>query len=53
MEAEAKGLVAEAARMKKEAERMYPNAAASHTDSPEPMHIKPKRGRPRATRATV
>lgn len=43
MEAEGKGLLAEAARMKKDAERMSPNVVASPTVTPAD---KPKRGRP-------
>lgn len=43
MEAEGKGLLAEAARMKKDAERLQPNVVAAPADSPAD---KPKRGRP-------
>jgi hypothetical protein len=43
MEAEGKGLLAEAARMKKDAERMSPNVVASTTVT---TADKPKRGRP-------
>lgn len=59
MEAEAKGLVAEAARMKKEAERMDPSVVAP---APIPTNVpfttaetaKPKRGRPsNASKATA
>jgi hypothetical protein len=35
MEAEAKGMVAEAARMKKEAEKLFPNVSSSKTSSKE------------------
>jgi hypothetical protein len=42
MEAEAKGLIAEAARMKKEAERMDPTVTASKIPTEQPA----KRGRP-------
>jgi len=43
MEAEGKGLLAEAARMKKDAERLQPNVVASATVT---TADKPKRGRP-------
>jgi hypothetical protein len=43
MEAEGKGLLAEAARMKKDAERMSPNVVAAETVT---TADKPKRGRP-------
>lgn len=44
MEAEAKGLIAEAARMKKEAEKMHPGVVA--TAAPKPTATTAKRGRP-------
>lgn len=45
MEAEAKGLIAEAARMKKEAERMHPGVVAK-APATQPTVAAPKRGRP-------
>lgn len=48
MEAEAKGLVAEAARMKKEAEKMYPGVMVGETAEPAPLATTPTRGRPKA-----
>lgn len=44
MEAEAKGLIAEAARMKKEAEKMHPGVVAGA--NPQPTVTAAKRGRP-------
>jgi hypothetical protein len=48
METEARGLINEAARMKKDAERMYPNAKAVDTPVPTSSDSAPKktRGRP-------
>lgn len=45
MEAEAKGLLSEAARMKKEAEKMHPGVVAS-ASAPQSTVTAPKRGRP-------
>jgi hypothetical protein len=45
MEAEGKGLLAEAARMKKDAERLVPNVNVSESNIP-PVAPPPKRGRP-------
>lgn len=45
MEADAKGLLAEAARMKKEAEKMHPGVIAKPAASPTTLNT-PKRGRP-------
>jgi len=46
MEIEAQGLIAEAARMKKDAERMVPNVNLSNATVPSAPPPKPKRGRP-------
>ncbi len=57
MEVEAKGLIAEAARMKKEAQRMYPSVNLEGFSEPEPVSTtaaKPtKRGRPKAKAVTA
>ena len=48
METEAKGLVAEAARLKKEAEKMFPSVRASEPTAPEVKETTTKsRGRPK------
>lgn len=53
MEAEAKGLLAEAARMKKDAERMNPGVVPTESNLA-PIAPPPKRGRPpKASTATV
>lgn len=54
MESEAKGLIAEAARMKKDAERMFPgvNVSGAVADSPEPIATK-ARGRKKTVTADV
>jgi hypothetical protein len=52
MESEGKGLLSEAARMKKEAERMYPNVVAKETAVPESAVTK-KRTSGRQTKAQV
>lgn len=49
MEAEAQGLIAEAARMKKDAERMYPAVGANSVTVPASMETAKKRGRPSKT----
>lgn len=49
MEVEAKGMIAEAARMKKEAEKMFPNVTVSATASATPA----KRGRPAKDKTAV
>jgi hypothetical protein len=49
METEAKGLVAEAARLKKEAEKMFPNVRASDAVVPETPAPAKSRGRPKKT----
>lgn len=46
MESEARGLIAEAARMKKEAETMFPGVVATNSVSTTPVDITKKRGRP-------
>ena len=46
MEQEAQGLIAEAARMKKEAERMYPTVSAATATNSAPPEVKRGRGRP-------
>jgi hypothetical protein len=49
MEAEAKGLVAEAARMKKEAEKMFPGVLAGEPKESAPVTTAaPTRGRPKS-----
>ena len=53
MELEAQGLIAEAARMKKDAERLHPSVSANHTplaQTAEP--VKRGRGRPSKASAT-
>ena len=46
MESEARGLIAEAARMKKEAERLHPSVIASDLPPVEALPVKRGRGRP-------
>lgn len=54
MEQEAQGLIAEAARMKKEAERMFPGVNIGDAKAaPEPAPTAPKRGRPAKSRVTA
>ena len=52
MEAEAKGLIAEAARMKKDAERLVPNVVVADSNIP-PVAPPPKRGRPPKAQAVA
>jgi hypothetical protein len=52
METEARGMIAEAARMKKEAEKMFPNVVAAKIAPPEPV-VAPKRGRPAKAKTAV
>ena len=52
METEARGMIAEAARMKKDAERMFPNVVAAKIALPEPV-VAPKRGRPAKAKTAV
>ena len=52
METEARGMIAEAARMKKEAEKMFPNVVAAKIALPEPV-VAPKRGRPAKAKTAV
>ena len=54
MEIEAKGMIAEAARMKKDAQRMNPSVTLEHFVAPEaaaPAVAAPKRGRPSRAKA--
>jgi hypothetical protein len=54
MEADAKGLLSEAARMKKDAERMYPGVNTRETKvsvAPETAVAPAKRGRPKKVAA--
>ena len=54
MEIEAKGMIAEAARMKKDAQRMNPSVTLEHFVAPEaaaPAVAVPKRGRPSRAKA--
>jgi hypothetical protein len=54
MEAEGKGLLAEAARMKKDAERLQPNVVPRETMIVRTeSDAKPKRGRPSKTKAVA
>ena len=54
METEAQGLIAEAARMKKDAERMFPGVNPGDARSvSEPAPAAPKRGRPAKSRVTA
>lgn len=54
MEAEAQGLINEAARMKKDAERMFPGVNVGDAKAtPEPAPAAPKRGRPAKSRVTA
>jgi hypothetical protein len=51
MESEAKGMIAEAARMKKDAQRMYPavnlnNFTPAVKEQAQPTTTAPRRGRP-------
>jgi hypothetical protein len=50
MEAEAKSMIAEAARMKKEAEKMFPNVTVNTTPKTESTV---KRGRPAKAKTAV
>jgi len=53
MESEAQGLVNEAARMKKEAEKMFPNVNMHDTSPAAELAIKKQRGRPSKSRVTA
>jgi hypothetical protein len=54
MEQDAQGLIAEAARMKKDAERMFPGVNVGDAKAaPEPAPAAPKRGRPAKSRVTA
>jgi hypothetical protein len=53
MESEAKQMIAEAARMKKEAQRMDPNVVAKEAPSPAAKAETSQRGRPAKTKAVA
>jgi hypothetical protein len=54
MEQDAQGLIAEAARMKKDAERMFPGVnVADAKAAPAAVPAAPKRGRPAKSRVTA
>ena len=53
MEIEAKGMIAEAARMKKDAERMHPGVIANDSSTTPATTTAPKRGRPAKAKAVA